>query len=285
MTFPSVVALRDGLRALGYVDGETIMLEYRWAAGRVEALPSLAAELVRLNVDILYATGPQAMRAAIGASRTIAIVGNDLEHDPVESGYVASLGRPGGNVTGMFLNLPDLTGKWLQLIREVAPTARRVAVLWDATTGPDQLRAMRSAAQAAMVDLQVLEVRSPAEYPGALTSAMKGRPQALILLSSPLIRQASPLIAEFTLKNRLPAISMFRLFAESGGLLAYGPDLLAFFGRSASYIDKILKGAKSGDLPVEQPTRFELVLNRKTAKALGLTIPQTLLLRADEMIQ
>jgi putative ABC transport system substrate-binding protein len=277
--------LRQGLRSLDYIEGHNINLEYRWAAGNVEALPSLAADLVRLKVDVLYATGPQAMRAAVRASRTIPIVGDDLEDDPIESGFAASIGRPGGNVTGLFLDLPDLTGKWLQLIREVVPATRRAAVLWDATTSPHQLRAVKRAAQAAMMELHVLEVRRPAEYTDVLQGAMKERRQALIQLSSPLIRQASPLVAEFSLKNRLPAISMFRLFAEAGGLMAYGPDLPVFFGRSASYVDRILKGAKPGDLPIEQPTKFELVINMRTAKALGLTIPPSLLARADQVIE
>ena len=284
-TFPSVAALRRGLAALGYVEGQNIRLEYRWAEGKVEQLPSLAASLVRLNVDVLYTSGPQAMRAAMDASRTVPIVGDNLEDDPVESGFVASIARPGGNVTGLFLNLPDLTGKWLELIKEVVPAPRRIAVLWDATTSPLQLRAINRAAQSAMVELRILEVRRPTEYADVLKAAMKDKPQALIQLSSPLIRQASPVLAELTRKSRLPAISMFRLFPEAGGLMAYGPDLPAFFARSASYVDKILNGARPADLPVEQPTKFELVINLKTARALGLTIPQSILVRADQVIQ
>ena len=284
-TFPSVAALRSGLSALGYVEGQSVRLEPRWAKGKVEELPALASSLVRLDVDILYTVGPQAMRAAMGASRTIPIVGDNLEDDPVESGFVASLARPGGNVTGLFLNLPDLTGKWLELIKEVVPGPGRIAVLWDATTSPLQVRAVNRAAQSAKVELRILKVRRPTEYGNALREAMKERPRALIQLSSPLIRQASPLVAEFTLKNRLPAISMFRLFPEAGGLMAYGPDLSVFFGRNASYVDKILKGAKPADLPVEQPTKFELVINLRTAKALGLTIPPSLLGRADQVIE
>ena len=284
-TFLTVTALRQGLRELGYVEGQSIRLEYRWASGRLEKLPDLASDLVRLDVDVLYATDPHAMRAAMGASRTVPIVGDNLEDDPVESGFVASIGRPGGNVTGLFLNLPDLTGKWVQLMKEVVPSTRRVAVLWDATTSPLQLRAITKAAQAEMVETLVLEVRRLTEYLRVLRGAMKERPHALIQLSSPAIRQASPVVAEFTLKSRLPAISMFRLFPESGGLLAYGPDLPAFFGRSAGYIDKIVKGARPGDLPVEQPSKFELVINLKTAKALGLTIPPALLQRADHVIE
>jgi ABC-type uncharacterized transport system substrate-binding protein len=285
LNFVTVAALRQGLRSLGYVEGRSIILEYRWANGIVDALPGLATDLVRLNVDVLYATGPQAMRAAVGTSRRIPILGDDLEDDPVESGFAASIRKPGGNVTGLFLDLPDLTGKWLQFIREVVPATRRAAVLWDATTSLHQLRAIKRAAQSAMVEVHILEVRRPTEYAGVLRASMKEQPQALIQLSSPLIRQASPLVADFTLKNRLPAISMFRLFAEAGGLMAYGPDLPAFFERSATYVDKVLKGAKPGDLPIEQPTKFELVINLKTAKALGLTIPPSLLARADRVIE
>ena len=282
---PGITALLQGLQALGYIEGQNIRLEYRWAGGRLEKLPSLAADLVRLNVDVIYAIGPQAIRVARGASRTIAIVGTDLEGDPVESGFVASYARPGGNITGLFLDLPGLTGKWLQLVREVAPATRRVAALWDATTGPHQLRALTLAAKAAAMELQVLEVRRPSEYEDILKTAMRGRPHALIQLSSPLIRQASPRVAAFTVKNRLPAISLFREFAVAGGLMTYGPDLLPFFRRAAVYIDKILKGARPGDLPAEQPAKYDLVINIKTAKTLGLTMPQSLLLRADEVIQ
>jgi putative tryptophan/tyrosine transport system substrate-binding protein len=284
-TIPAIVALQEGLRELGYVEGQNIALVHRWGGGKLETLPGLAADLARLKVDVFYAAGPQAMRAAMGASRTIPIVGTDLESDPVESGYVASFARPGGNTTGLFLDLPDLTGKWLQLVREVAPVTRRVVVLWDSTTSPHQLRALKVAAQAAGIELYVLEVRSPAEYGDALNTAMRGRPHALIQLSSSLIRQASQRVAEFTVKNRLPAISMFREFPEGGGLMAYGPDLLVFFRHAAIYVDKILRGAKPADLPVVQPTKYEFVVNLRTAKALGFKISQPLLLRADQVIE
>lgn len=285
LTFPSVVALRQGLRALGRLEGQNVKLEYRWADAKVDVLPQLAGELVRLNVDVLYASGPQAMRAALAASRTVPIVGDNLEDDPVADGLVASISRPGGNLTGFFLNLPDLTAKWLQLIREVIPGARRVAVLCDATTNSSQLRAATAAARAAIMDLRVLEVRRSTEYATVLKTSLKERPHALVQLSSPLIRQASPLVADFTLRNRLPATSMFRLFAEAGGLMTYGPDLPAFFSRTASYVDRILKGANPGDLPIEQPATFELLVNLKTARGLGLTIPPALLARADQVIE
>ena len=282
---PAVTALRQGLHGLGYVEGQNSRFEYRWAGGRLEKLPSLAADLVRLNSDVIVAVGPQAIRAVLGASRTIAIVGSDLETDPVESGFVASYARPSGNITGLFLDLPGLTGKWLQLVREVAPATRRVAALWDASTGADQLRALTVAAEAAAMELQVLEVRRPAVYEDILKTALRRRPHALIQLSSPLIRQVSRRVAEFTVEHRLPAISMFVEFAESGGLMAYGPDLPLFFKRQVFLVDKILKGAKPADLPIETPTKFKLVINLKTAKALGLTIPPSLLQRADQVIE
>jgi putative tryptophan/tyrosine transport system substrate-binding protein len=234
--FSVVFALQEGLRELGYVDGQNIVLMHRWASGKSEMLPDLAADLVRLKVDVLFAVGSQAIRAAMAASRTIPIVATDLESDPVEGGYVASFARPGGNVTGLFLDLPGLTGKWLQLVKEVSPQTRRVAVLWDATTSLHQLHALKAAAKAATIELRILEVRRPAEYEDALLAAIRGRAQALVQLSSPLIRQASRRVAEFTVKNRLLAISMFREFPEGGGLMAYGPDLL-FLRRAATYVD------------------------------------------------
>ena len=282
---PAITALQQGLHGLGYIEGQNIRLESRWASGRLEKLPGLAADLVRLNVDVIYAIGPQGIRAARDASRTIAIVGTDLEGDPVASGLVATYARPGRNITGLFLDQPGLTGKWLQLIREVAPTTRRVAALWDASTGPYQLRALTVAAESAAMEVQVLEVLRPTEYEDILKRAMRGRPHALIQLSSPLIRQASRRVADFTVEHRLPGISMFIEFAKSGGLLTYGPDLPQFFVRAASLIDKILKGARPADLPIEQPTKFELALNLKTARTLGLTIPPSLLQRADQVIE
>ena len=282
---PAISALRDQLRELGYVDGQNLVHEYRWARGRVERLPALAADLVRLHIDMLYAIGPQAIRAALGASRTIAIVGTDLESDPVDAGFIASFARPGGNLTGLFLDLPGLTGKWLQLVREVVPAARRIAVLWDPTTGSYQLRALKVTGQAAGIDLRVLEIRDPSEYDRTLNEAIRARSQALIQLSSPLVRQASARIADFAIRHRLPAISLFKDFVDAGGLMTYGPDLFTFFRRAAVDIDKILKGAKPSELPAEQPTKYDFIVNLKTAKALGLTIPQTLLLRADQVIE
>jgi putative ABC transport system substrate-binding protein len=278
-------ALRQGLRDIGYVEGQTIALEMRFAGGKPEALPVLAAELAQRKVDIIIAGGPAALKAARDVTSTIPIVAFDLDTDPVAGGYARSLAKPGGNVTGLFLDQSGLTGKWLELIREVAPKVRRVALLWDSTTGPWQLAASKATAQELGMDLQILEVRSSEDFDNALRAGVRGATRALIQLSSPLIDFNSKRTADFTLKNRLPAISMFRVFSESGGLMSYGPNRQEYDRHLAIYIDRIFKGAKPEDLPIEQPTTFELLINLKTAKVLGLTIPQSLLQRADEIIQ
>lgn len=282
----TVPALRLGLRDLGYVEGQTIALEFRFADGRPEVLPRLAAELVHLHVDVLVASGPAAVSAARDAAGAIPVVAIDLESDPVQSGLVRSFARPGGNITGLFMDLPGLAGKWLELLREAVPGLARVAVLWDPTTGPHQVDALRTAAGRLGVAIHLVEIRDPERYGPLLTTAMEARPGALVQPSSPLMgARYAKQIADFTVQNHLPAISLFTSFAEAGGLMAYGPDLVQFFGRLAVYVDKILRGAKPADLPVEQPTTFELVINLKTAKILGLTIPPTLLFRADKVIQ
>ena len=284
-TVGSIGALRQGLRELGYVEGQTIALEYRFSGQKAETMPALAADLVRLRVDVLFATGVPAISAAIGASRTIPIVGVTLEVDPVESGFIASFARPGGTVTGLFMDQPALTGKLLDLLREAAPGARHIAVLWDSTTGPYQIRAIKAAAESLAMEVQVLEFRRPAEIEVVLRRVTGRRPHALITLSSPLMSGISKQVAEFGARNRLPVISLTRDTTVNGGLMSYGPDLSHFYRSAATYVDKILKGAKPADLPVEQPTTFRLMINLKTAKALGLTISPSLLARADEIIQ
>ena len=283
-------ALRLGLQELGYVEGQTIALELRHAEGRPEALPRLAAELVHLKVDVLVAIGPAAVRAANDATGSIPIVALDFESDPVQSGLVCSFAQPSGNITGLFADLPGLTGKWLELMREVVPGLTRVAVLWDPTTGPYQVDALRAVAHGLQIDPQVVAIKDPDHYGPILTTAVETQPEALIMLSSPLLSDARYLkpIADFTVQHHLPAISLFKRFAEVGGLIAYGPETAAqtlFMGRLAVYVDKILKGAKPADVPLERPTKFELVINLKTARALGLTIPPTLLIQANEVIR
>jgi len=278
---------RQGLRDLGYFDGKNIAFEVRFAGGKPEALPGLAADLVRRKVDVLLTIGPDTLRAARDATSAIPIVAVDLESDPVQAGFVRSLPQPGGNITGYFLDQPGLAGKWLELIREAVPRTRRIAVLVDATTGPWQLASIKQAAEKLQIELQVVEVRTAGELDQALRAAVRGGSLALVTLSSPLFddRTNTKQIAEFTMEHRLPAISLFKRFADAGGLMSYGPNQAEYYKRVPVYIDKILRGAKPADLPIEQPKKFDLVINLKTAKALGLTIPQSLLLRADDVIQ
>jgi putative tryptophan/tyrosine transport system substrate-binding protein len=281
----TVDTTRQGLRDLGYVEGQTIAFDVRFAGGKPEAYPAFAADLVRRKVDVLLVSGPAAVRAATDATSTIPIVALDYESDPVQAGFARSFAQPGGNMTGLFLDQPGLTGKWLGLIGEAAPKARRIAVLRDPTTGPWQLAAIRGAAENLRIELQVLEIRSPGELDHALEVGVNAGSRALVQLSSPLFDNYHKQIADLTTKHRLPAISLFRRFAEAGGLMSYGPNQVEYTKRLAVYIDQILKGAKPADLPIEQPTKFALVINLKTAKALGITMPPPLLLRADEVIQ
>ena len=277
-------AFLQGLRELGYVIGQNLVIEYRSANWSRELLPDLAQELVDLKVDVIVAI-PGAVDAARDATKTIPII-VPAATDPVESGLVASLARPGGNITGTAISTTDLTGKRLQLLKEALPKVSRVAVLWSpASEGPPEWQATEAAARGLGVMLQSLEVKDPKDFPGAFSAMMRKRPDALLTFVSPLTTAYRPIIIEFATKNRLP--TMFAVLEDvvSGGLMSYAANVPRAFGRAAGYIDRILKGSKPGDLPMEQPTKFELVINLKTAKALGLTIPQTLLLRADQVIQ
>jgi len=282
----SVDAVRQGLRDLGWVEGQTIAFEIHYARAKPEAFPGLAADLVRRKVDVIFVSGPAGIRAASNATRTIPIVALDLESDPVRAGFASSLAKPGGNITGCFLDQPGLTGKWLELIGEAVPGVRRIAVLRDPTTGPWQLDAIKSVARTRNIELHLVEVRNVDNLEQNLEDTTKERSEGLVQLSSPLFDSPfAKRIADFAVTHRLPSISMFKRFADSGGLMAYGPDQRLFYKRLPFYIDKVLKGAKPGDLPVEQPTKFDLVINLRTAKALGLTIPQPILVRADEIIR
>jgi putative ABC transport system substrate-binding protein len=284
---PTIDTTRQGLRDLGYIDGQTIAFDVRFAGLKQDAFPRLAADLVRRKVNVLLVSGPVAIRAAQDATSAIPIVALDLESDPVQAGFVRSLAQPGGNITGCFLDQPGLTGKWLELIGETVPGARRIAVLADMTTGPWQLAAIKAAAEKLRIELQVLEIRRSEELDNALEAGLKSGSRAVVQLSSPLFDspQLTKQIADFSVKNRLPGISMFRRFAEAGGLMAYGPNLLEYRKRLAVYIDKILRGAKPADLPIEQPTKFDFVINLKTAKMIGLALPQSLVARADQVLQ
>jgi putative ABC transport system substrate-binding protein len=277
----SLPILTQGLRDLGYIDGKNIVIAVRSAGGTPDAFPARAAELVQLKVDVIFATGPAATKAAKDATVAIPIVALDLETDPVQAGWARNLARPGGNLTGLFLDFPSLAGKWLELLKEAAPAVRRIGLLWDSTTGSAQLIAAKALAPRFTFDLQVIEVRKADDLDVSLSAAVSAGARAIVLLSSPLISTSSNQLADFVVRKRLPAISPFRRFADAGGLMSYGPDFDDFRQRSAAYVDKILKGAKPGDLPIQQPTKFELVVNLKTAKALGLAIPQSLRVQAE----
>ncbi|HEV2056385.1 MAG TPA: ABC transporter substrate-binding protein [Methylomirabilota bacterium] len=276
----------QGLRELGYVEGQNILIEGRWYGDQTERLPALAAELVRLKVDVIVAGAVPAPEAAQRATSTIPIV--IMTHpDPVGSGLVASLARPGRNVTGLSLLTPELVGKRLQLLKEAVPGISRVAVLSD-PTNPAQallLREAEVAARSLKVQLQVLEARAPSDFASTFSAMTKDRAGALITLGANMFFAHRTRIVELAAQSRLPALYGQKEFAEAGGLMAYGANTRENFRRAATYVDKILKGAKPADLPVEQPTKFELVINLKTAKALGLTIPPSLLQRADKVIQ
>ena len=279
-------AFRKGLRELGYVEGRNMMIEYRSADGRSERFPDLAAELVRLKVDVILTRGTPAVMAAKNATGTIPVV-MAASGDPVLSGVVSSLARPGGNVTGLSAVVVEVSGKRLELIREVAPGVSRVAALFNMSNPNDALqwKETETAAPTLRVQLQLLDVRKPGDFAGAFDAAVKGRAGALFVGLDALTWANHRPIVELAAKHRLPAIYGGREFVNAGGLIAYGVSYPHLYHRAASYVDKILKGAKPADLPIEQPTKFELVINLKTAKALGLTIPQSLLGRADEVIQ
>ena len=279
-------AFRQGLRGLGYVEGQNIALEERWAEGRFDRLPSLAAELVRLNVDIILTVSTPAAQAGQQATRSIPIVMTNVS-DPVEIGLVSSLARPGGNVTGLSLMHPDLSGKRLELLKEVIPKLSRVAVLSNLSNPiiPPLLRETEAAARALGVQLQVVEVRGPTEFDSAFSAMTRDRAGALVVLPDGIFQNERRRIATLAAKSRLPAIYAWREAVDAGGLMAYGASVPDIFRRAAVYVDKILKGTKPADLPVEQPTKFELVINLKAAKQIGLTVPPNVLARADKVIK
>jgi ABC-type uncharacterized transport system substrate-binding protein len=280
-------AFRQGLRDLGYVEGQNIAIESRWAEGKYDRYPALAADLVRLKVDVIVAQGGAATQAVQQATRTIPIV-MSIVLDPVGSGLVPSLARPGGNVTGTSFMGPDLVGKQLQLLKEVVPKVSRVALLRNPANPASALgvREAEATARALGVRLQALEARNPQEIDSAFAAMTRERAGALVIFPDPIFGIQRRQIAELAAKRRLPAIhGGLPEYAEAGGLMVYSPNILDLKRRAATYVDKILKGAKPGDLPVEQPTKFEMVINLKTAKALGLTIPPSVLQRADQVIE
>ena len=281
---PLIIALKQGLRDLGYVEGQTIALELRHAH-QPEAAREAASELVKRNVDVIVAVAMPSIDAAKAATSRIPIVATDLQIDPIASGLAASLAKPGGNITGLFLDFPSITGKWLELLGEVIPGIKRVGVLWDASSGATQLDSLGALAKKLAIQLEVAKFQHANEIEPVLGKMLKREPQALLQLSSPVVNQASALVAKLTQANRLPAVSMFSAFPESGGLLSFGPDLPAYWGRVAPLVDKILKGTKPGVIPIERPTKFELIVNKRTATAIGINMPSTVLIRANRVIE
>jgi putative tryptophan/tyrosine transport system substrate-binding protein len=282
---PATDGFRQGLQELGYVEGQSIQLESRWAEGRPDRLSALAAQLVALNVDVIVTGGEQAIRAARQATRTIPIV-MGASNDPVGAGLVASLGRPGGNITGMTILSGELSRKRLELLKDMLPRVSRIAVMYNPAfpgTALD-LGQTRDAAQALGLTLEDVEVHRAADLETAVT-IVRQRVEAVVPLADPFFTAHRARILDLTARHRLPGMYYWREFAEAGGLMAYGPNLLDLYRRAAMHVDRILKGARPADIPVEQPTKFELVINLKTAKALGLRIPPSLLARADQVIE
>jgi putative ABC transport system substrate-binding protein len=281
-----IAAFEPAIRSLGWVPGQNVILEQRYAHGDLSRLPALAAELVGLKVDVILVSS-LAIPAARAATRTIPTIMAFAVDDPVEEGWAASLARPGGNLTGVTLHAPELAGKRLELLKGVLPGMRRVGVLaWPRPGGLGQVRAAEAAARSLSLQVHVVEVQETAQYDGAVETLKRDGADALLVLSSSTFFAERRRIADLAIKHRLPLVAPFREVAESGGLMAYGPNIVELWKqRVPVYVDRILKGAKPGDLPIEQPTKYELVVNLKTAKTLGLTIPQSLLLRADQVIE
>jgi putative tryptophan/tyrosine transport system substrate-binding protein len=282
-----VDAFRQGLRELGYVEGQNIVIEYRYAEGKFDRLPDLAADLARLKVDVIVAAGGmQAIRAAKNTTNTTPIVMTGAL-DPVGDALIASFARPGGSITGLSLGGQELYGKRLELLKETVPKVSRVAVFWYRTTPafPSYLKEMHASAQSLGLQIQTLEVRTPSDFEAVFDAAAKGGARAFTLTTHPIFTGNRNPILDFAAKSRRPAIYPWTEYVEDGGLMSYGPKLSDLYRRAATYVDKILKGAKPADLPVEQPTKFEFIINLKTAKALNLTIPESVLFRADKVIK
>lgn len=279
-------AFRDGLRELGYLEGRNFILEYRSSDGQDKRFVELATELVRLNVDVIVARGSPASLAAKNVTSTIPIV-MSRAGDPVRSGLVTSLARPGGNITGLSSQSVDTEAKRLELLRDLIPGLKRIAALSNMGTpnSPPQWKEIETAARSLGIESRLLDVRRPEDLPTAFAAASREHADALVVGQDGLLQSNRKRIADLAMSHRLPAIFRSMEFVEAGGLIGYGPHYADLYRRTAIYVDKILKGARPGDIPIEQPTRFELVLNLKTAKALGLAIPQSILLRADQLIE
>ena len=280
-----IAAFRRGLAEAGYVEGKNIAIEYRFTNFRPEAMLEAAGDVVRLNVNVIFAATPDAVVAARNATTSIPVVALDLESDPLAKGYVKSLARPGGNMTGMFLDIPELSGKQVGLLKEIVPRLSRIAIFGIPDLNAAQFAATETAARALALEAEVMEVRVADDFERALEAARTKHVEAGILLSSPLVFFASKQIGELSIAKRLPLISLFGEFPKAGGFIAYGPNVGDIFRRCGDYVAKILHGAKPSDLPIQRPERFDLVINLKTAEALGISVPPVLLATADEVIE
>jgi putative ABC transport system substrate-binding protein len=280
-----IVAFADGLRSKGYVDGQNVTVVARTAEWQSEQYELLTRDLVKRNVRVLFAAGPVAVRHAQAGTRTIPIVALDLESDPVKSGFVTSIARPGGNLTGLFFDFPEFSTKWLQLLAEAVPSLSRLAVFWDPSTAPVQLDAVAVAAKSRGLSLHIEQVQTSGEFQQAFRSTRSQKADGALILSSPLFGSNPQLLAALSVTYRMPAITLFPEFGQSGGLLAYGTNLIDLYVQAGALVGKVLNGTRPEDLPIERPSRFLLVVNLKTAKVLGLDIPATLLARADEVIE
>jgi putative tryptophan/tyrosine transport system substrate-binding protein len=280
-----VAALPRGLAEKGYAEGKNLAVENRFTNFRPELMHGAASDLVRLKVNVIFAATPEAVAAARNATSSIPIVGLDLESDPLAMGYIKSLARPGGNLTGMFLDLPELSGKQVGLLKEIVPRLSHLAIFGIAGLNAAQFAAAAAAAQAVGVEAEIIEVQVPDDWGSALGAAKTRQVEAGILLSSPLVFVSSKQIGELALANRLPLISLFAEFPKASGFIAYGPNVAAIFQRSGSYLGKILHGAQPNVLPIQRPEKFDLVINLKTAEALGISVPPVLLATADEVIE
>lgn len=279
-----LVAFREGLRNAGWGDGQVEIIA-RFAETVAEKNTVLAQELVAAKVDVLVPISFVAVKAVRAATQTIPIVAFDLETDPIAGGLAATLARPGGNITGVFFDFPDFSTKWMELLKEMLPRLSKVVVIRDPSSPSPQFKGVETAAAAMAVKLEIVDVRSAAEFDGAFRSVSERRPDAVLLLSSPLFGTNPGRVAELTVSNRLPAITLFPEFARAGGLMAYGVDLPGAIRQTGGIAGKVLNGAKPAELPIERPTNFELVVNAKTAKSLGIELPTSILLRANEVIE
>ena len=280
-----IAAFTDGLRSRDYIEGRNVRVITRTAEWRPDQYEPLTKELVKLNVKVLFAAGPLVVRYAQAATTTIPIVALDLESDPVKSGLVKSIARPGGNLTGLFFDFPEFSAKWLQLLAEAVPNVSRLAVLWDPATAPIQLDTVAAAAKSRNLSLHIVEVQASDQFEDAFRSARSVHADGMLILSSPLFGSNPQLTADLAAKYRLPAIGLFPEFAQAGGLLAYGTSLIDLYVQAGALVGKVLDGARPEDLPVERPSRFRLVVNLKAAQALGIEVPPTFVARADEVIE